>query len=344
MKLLGISISHRPLPDLQQCLVCVIVAAILGVVTLPADADAKPGYEVHPGTIELILPVDQRGDYVISVSANERQRVQFAVDGPTSATEYSTKGRVSSRRIEATFSALGRIDVRLHLVRYPPDPSHKGRCRGRPPLYQEGTYSGTIEFSHQGDVPEVSTERGRVYYERRFRQVCKRQRPQSKPGGKSKLRGGIEAGFLEVGGKGEGRTVLLEALDFAFRRNPARSGGSLAVEAYERHEGVRIARRMSTSIAHDSFVMSRRGKIPETVEVELPKPFAGRALYSRNPGSSPSWTGDLSVDLPGTDRIPLTGPGFSAVLCRDSSVARLERCLDGSASHSQLFDAGQSSR
>jgi hypothetical protein len=328
MKFSGAGTFSRPLVDSgylrcgpqQQCLACFVVAAILVMLALPAGAVAKAGYEVQPGGIQLILPVEKRTNYVISVSANERQRVQFSVKGPSSAIEYSTKGRVSSRRIEATFGTLGRIDVKLHLAPYPPDPPHKGRCKGRAPLYQGGTYGGTIEFAHQGGVHKVSDERGRVYFKRRFRQVCKRQRPQSKPGGK------IEAGFLEVGGKGEGHTVLLEALDFALRRNPARSGGSLAVEAYEGREGVRIARRISASINHDSFAMSRRGEIPETVEVVLPKPFAGRALYSLNPGSSPSWTGDLSVDLPGADRIPLTGPGFNAILCR-SSVARLDRCL-----------------
>jgi hypothetical protein len=78
-----------------------------------------------------------------------------------------------------------------------------------------------------------------------------------------------------------------------------------------------------------SFVMSKRGKKPETVEVELPEPFAGRALYSRSPGSPPNWTGDLTVNLPGADGIPLTDPGFSALFCRGSSVARVDHCFSG---------------
>jgi hypothetical protein len=54
--------------------------------------------------------------------------------------------------------------------------------------------------------------------------------------------------------------------------------------------------------------MSKRDKIPETVEIELPKPFAGSTLYSRSPGSSPSWTGDLSIDLPSHNLLPSPGP------------------------------------
>lgn len=327
MRLSGASTSYQLLPDSWKCLVRIIVAVVLILLTLPAGADAKPGYEVHPGAIGLILPVEKRYDYVISVSANDRQRVQFVVDGSSSTTEYSTNGRVTSQRIEAAFGTLGRVDVGLHLVRYPSDPSHKGRCKGRAPVYQEGTYRGVIEFSRQGDVPKVSTRRGRAYFERRFRQVCKRQRPQSGPGGKKEPKRKVEVGFLTVDGKDENRAVLLQALNFALRRNPARSGGLLTAAAYERREGVRIARRTSVSIDHDSFAMSGRGKSPETVEVKLPEPFVGRALYSHSPGSSPRWAGDLSIDLPSIDRLPLTGPGFRATLCRGSSVASLDRCL-----------------
>jgi len=72
--------------------------------------------------------------------------------------------------------------------------------------------------------------------------------------------------------------------------------------------------------------MSRRDKEPETVEVEPPESFIGRALYSYSLGSQ-SWTGDLSIDLPGAGGIPLTGPNFRVTLCRGSSVAHLDHCV-----------------
>ena len=335
MKPSGVSASYRFLPSLgslwwkrpQQFLFRVIVVAALVLLALQSNAAAKPDYEVHPGGIELVLPVGKRADDVISVSANERQRVQFAVKGPSSSTEYSTTGHVSSRRIKATFGALGRIDVRMRLAPYQPDPPHRGRCKGRAPLYQEGTYGGTIEFAHQKDVPEISVKRGRVYFERRFRQVCKRQRPVFKLGGKNGLKHKLEVGFLTVSGKSEGHSVVLEASILALKGNPARSTGSLSVVGYERREAVRIAKMTDASIDHDSFDMSGHGEIPETVSVALPKPFAGHAFYSHSPGSPQNWTGDLSVELPGADRISLTGPGFSAVFCRGSLIAKFEPCL-----------------
>jgi hypothetical protein len=59
--------------------------------------------------------------------------------------------------------------------------------------------------------------------------------------------------------------------------------------------------------------MSERGAIPETIEVELPAPFSGRALDSPSPDSTSSWTGNLDVRMPAIGMIPLTDSGFSAV-------------------------------
>lgn len=295
------------------------------LLTLPASSVAEPGFEIHPGAMELILPVEQKGDYVIAVSANERQHVQLVVEGPSSTTEYSTKGRVSSRRIEAAFGTLGRINVRLHLVPLPSDPPHEGRCRGRSPLYQEGSYSGTIVFAHQGDVPEVSAMHGHVYFERRFRQLCKRERPLSRLGGKNKLNRKIEVSVLTVSGKSDGRTVLLQAVNLALRSSPLRSAGHLSIAVYERLDRVRIMRNTSVSIDKNSFAMSERGTNPETIRIELSGRFDGHALYSHSQGYAPNWTGDLSVNLPGIGSIPLTGLNFSAILCR-GSLTNLDSC------------------
>lgn len=281
---------------------------------------------MDPGGLDLILPVEKRGDVVISVSAYGRQHVQLTIEGPSSAVEYTTKGRVSDRRITAGFGLLGRIDVSLHLAHYRPGMLPQTHCKGRDPMEGEGAYRGTIKFSQEADVPKVSVHRGRFYLERHFRQVCKRRYPRSKPGPYQKLKRKVEEGVLTVRGKAEGRTVRLDATVFAFRRSPGYSGGTLRATAYERREGVRITRWTGGLFYRDSLVMSKRGKEPNTVKVKLPKPFTGRALFSRSQGSSPSWTGDLRVDLPGADGVPLTGQGISAVFCRGTVYS----CLYGS--------------
>jgi hypothetical protein len=312
----------------KRCQVGFIVAAVFVALASPVSAIAKPGYRVDPGGLELILPVEKRGHYVISVSAYGRQRVQFTVKGPGSAVEYTTNGRVSGRRITADFGAQGRIDVSLHLVHNGLGVFRQEHCKGRDPMEGEGTYRGTIEFSQEMDVPKVSVHFGRFHLERRFRQVCKRRRPRPNPGSYEKLKRKVEEGLLAVRGKAEGRTVRLDARVFAFRRSPRYSGGAVRATAYERREKFGITRSTWNSFYRNSLAMSKRGKKPETVAVKLPKPFAGSALYSRSLGSSPSWTGDLRVDLPGADDVPLTGSGISAILCR----GRVDSCRYGSGS------------
>lgn len=309
----------------RYCFLLVTTALI--VVWASAYADARTGYRVHPGGTKLILPIETEDGRVISVSADSRQRIQLHVERPSSTVEYSTKGFVSSRRIEADFAALGRIEVRLDLVRFGPGVFHQRHCVGVDPIEGEGTYRGTIAFSQNGGVPEVSVTRGRVFFERRFRQVCRRRKPAHRPGPFPKLKRKIEEGALTVRGNGEGRTIRFDATIFAFRRYPGHSAGTLRALVYERLEGVRIARWRSTGF-ENSITMSRRGASPETVEVELPPPFRGHALYSRSSGSPPEWTGNLSVDLPGADGVPLHGPDFSARLCR----GKVDRCLYGRGS------------
>lgn len=297
----------------QQSTVRSILAATLVGLVLPSGVEAKAGYEVHPGGTELILPVERSASKVISIAVNDKRRVEFRVRGPSSGIEYSVKGRVSSQRIDADFGTLGRIDVRLDLVHLTSQPSRNGRCRGRGELYGEGTYHGTIEFFGRPGVPEISANGDRFYFTRHFSRVCKRRPPQHKQG---KWKRKVEEGFLDVSGKGEGRTVQLGASIFAMRRNPVRSGGVVRATSHERYEGVRVTRWVARVFEDDSLVMSKHGTKPETVEVELPEPFAGSAVYSHKGKSSSRWTGDLNVDLPGTSGIPLTGPGFSATLCR----------------------------
>lgn len=213
---------------IEQLRVQLLFVVAFVMLASPAGAAAKAGYRVDPGGTELILPVEANGGRIISVSANSQQGVQLKVHRRSSTIEYSTQGRVSSRRIKADFGALGRVDVRLDLARFGPGVFRREYCKGHDPLEGIGTYRGTIQFSQEGGVPEVSATRGRAYFERRFRQICKRRRPQYKPGPLPKLTRKIEEGDLTVRGKGEGRAVRLDATIYAFRRHPAQSGARYA--------------------------------------------------------------------------------------------------------------------
>ncbi len=296
-------------------------------ITGGAEANARPGYVVHPGGIRFVVPVETTDRYVLSITATANQRIVFKVDGPSSEHEYSTRGRVGIRRLVAHFGQMGDLDVRLHLMPYMSEPPRGGRCHGRSARFQEGTYSGIIKFTDLDlGPPEVSVSRGPIYVIRKFRRACKKRRDGSSNRTNRSLRG--EVGTLNVIGRIGMRKIHLEALVITTRREPIQAQGYLRVAVSEALGSVRITRTKGTSIDERSMALSSAGTFPETAEVGLPPPFTGHASYSKSPASLASWTGDLSVYMPSVGRIPLTGPNFRAALCRATSIAALETCSE----------------
>ena len=319
-----------------------ILVCALAVLALPASAAAKPGYKVLPAGSELFLFLEDKGEYEVSLEANSRQRVLLAVEkGLFTATEYSTKGHVSSKRIEADLGDLGRIAIDVHLRprQSEQEPSRKN-CKGPAPIYVPGTFHGKIRFSGEGDIPSFSVKRGYIGFVRRFKRVCKQRqrapkRNQKKKQKEEKPKLKLEFGLLDTSGKGDGRSVRFEVFSLAQARNPAKSFGIYEVAASERREGMRILRNSFGFLGPEEFRMSKRGEQPLTLKVKPEEPFAGRALYKRGPGERATWTGNLSVELPGADAIPLTGDRYDAVFCRGLDFDEIEGCFYGSGSHSQ---------
>jgi hypothetical protein len=319
-------------------------AALLAIVTafalLPAGAEAKPGYKVRPAGTELWIDLGEKGDYEVLLEANDRQRVLLAVEeGLFTATEYSTEGHVSSKRIEADLGELGRIDIDVRLrpgrsASYPPPKN----CKGPASIEVPGSFRGTIKFTGEGGIPPFTVKHGEISFTRRFKRVCKpRQRAPEK--GKEKRAPKLDVGILEAFGEVEGRTSFFGAINYALRRNPARAFGLLIAGAFEKREDVLVESSTLSFFGPGSLQASKPGRKPETVKVmKLLEPFAGRALYRRKPGSPPSWTGNLNVDLPGAKKIPLADfeSGLKVRFCRGPSEAVAEeRCAYGSGSHSQ---------
>jgi hypothetical protein len=314
----------------------VLLVCALGLLAAPA-APARTAHYVRPAGTELWIELGQKGDFEVLVEANDRQRVLLAFsEGLFTSSEYSTTGHVSSRHIEADFGQLGRIDVKVHLApkhswSYPP-----GRnCKGPASIYVPGTYRGTIEFSGEGDIPHLAVTHGEITFTRRFKRTCKREHSGAGKSKKPKSKLQLDVGLLQVTGKGEGHRTILEAINLASKQHPARSFGLLFAGVYERNEDVRIERGTIIFFGHESFRLSKRGKKPETVRLEPEEPFAGHAIYSHNPGSPPTWTGNLNIDLPGAKAIPLVGDDFDPIFCRGPSLLTVELCAYRRASRSR---------
>jgi len=314
----------------------ILLACVLALFAAPA-AGAKAGHSVLPAGTELWIRLGEKGDYDVLVEANDRQRVLLAFsEGLFTSSEYSTDGHVSSKHVEADLGELGRIDVDVHLApkhswSYPP-----GRdCQGPATIYVPGRYRGTIEFAGEGDIPHVRSTHGEVIFIRRFKRICKRGDLRAAKGKKPKRKPQLDVGLLEVTGKGEGRRTVLEAINLALKQHPAKSFGLLFAGIYERVEDIRVERNTLAFVEHKSLRVSKRGKKPETVRLKPGELFAGHALFSHDRGSPPTWTGNLSIDLPGAKDIPLVGEDFGSIFCRGPSLLAAERCAYDHYSGSQ---------
>jgi hypothetical protein len=316
----------------------ILACALVALFALPAYAKAKAGYDVRPAGTEMFIDLGERGGFDVVLEANDRQRVLLTVEDTIfSVTEYSTEGRLSSQRIEADFGELGKIDIEIRLkprqsYTFPPPRN----CKGPATIEVPGTFSGSIKFSGEGDIPPFSVERGEAEFVRRFKRVCKQ--PQPRQNGKKKRKPKLDVGLLEVLGKAQGRTSFLGAVNFALREKPRVSFGLLVAGAFRRSEGVLIESSTLAFFDRESFKVSERGKSPARVSISnLLEPFAGRARYLHKPGLPPIWTGNLIVDLPG-NRIPLAKleSDLEVRFCRGASEAEAhERCIQGSGSHSR---------
>jgi hypothetical protein len=314
-------------------LVCLVCAAV-ALLALPAAATAKAGSHKRPNLFHLHVSLPDSNGYSMEISAEDHRHVELSASEGRVEVNYTVLGRASTRRVDADFGTLGAVHVRLHLkpeLVVPLFPGKK-RCGERIGFYG-GRFGGNVDFTGEPGVAGAHTHRGGVSLFR-FNHACKHthRRPARSlardSGGKAKST--EEVDLLSAKRKAEGRTVSFEALRFEFdgMTAPPFPATLLSADASESLGRVTIDRTAFELIPKKVLHISRRGKQPETAAIALSKPFAGSASYSAEPGVPPTWSGDLSVRLPGAGTVPLTGPGFSAELCRAFSAAEAENCSD----------------
>jgi hypothetical protein len=324
-------------------LLCILAASL----ALPAGANAKAGPEVHPGRYLLTIELPDSDGWEVRILAYDHRDVYLQAERGAASVSYRAPGHVSSRRLEADFGSLGRIDLKLDLqARGTGVPRLHGRCTGRSPYELFGRFHGTVDFPGESQVVSVSAKRGRAAILRTFQHVCQ---PLPELGGQSNGPFQIGADVLAARTHENGRTTAVTALDISL-------GGEfflglIAGSVNERSGQVAIARTRKGLIFEEKEMrISSPGTKPEQVHLKPGPPFLGKASYSKSPKEPPQWSGDLRVAVPGGGVLSLAGPNFASGLCRLHSVAEFAACatrlrdvgagpdvldLYGSGSHSQ---------
>jgi hypothetical protein len=303
----------------------ILWCALIALLGLPGGANgaAIDGAEIRVSIFE----VGGSDGYEVVVSSwregdTPGDAVVQAVNDPFQSI-YSVPANAAPG-VHATFGSLGQVDVSFEQRRKEIDRPSKG-CRS---ITEEGVFRGTFRFvgengyfSSEAVDPEGEIWRlpdGFCVFEE-FR----RARPA--------IPGFRKTALAAVGTEGK-RTVSFQATRLHLEQETLFTGS-----LRERVGQMRVERSATVSGGKETFLSSKRSR----ASVRPPWPFDGSARF-RDPARRPaSWTGSLSVPLPGVPPVALTGSDFTAKLCPGVSI--LSRCLRGtpgllrygSGSHSQ---------
>lgn len=296
-----------------------LVCSATALLAAPAAASAKPGYFVSSGGRTMEIGLQGSNGYRIEISKQGRD-VSLLADNAPNFVIYTVPSRArEGDRIEARFPGRGRVSIRFRPQGEPRrwTPIFPG-CRGGETVEQSGHFVGTIRFRGEQGYTSVQATRAPGKITTTQKEVCKRSTFEDRPEPEEER---TEV-FASSRSKGravafDGHTTTLRGFSFtAF-------GGQVA----ERRRGMTIYRSAIVTGEESQLALGDTRPFPLSAFIAPPAPFSGSAEYRRVPGGDNVWTGSLAVSLPGLGRVALTGPRFSALICRHSGCH--EPWIDG---------------
>jgi hypothetical protein len=281
----------------------VAVLALAALSCSPGSAGAKARH--GPPPVNQWMDIELRGSngYSIQISVNPRRHLILRATKERFSAEYLTRDVLADAdRVSAKLLGLGRILVRFHPrgpVRHPSPPG----CRGERPRVQAGVVRGTIRFVGERGYTQVRVREAKAAIEEPKSRFC-RYRATFEPNPRER---DWVSKFEAVG----------EGVDFIARKyRPGVIEGGEALyfvetgEAFETASGRRLPLTIYRQLLVAAGASTFRDARPEHLTVSPPPPFSGTGTLARTAESVFTWRGDLSVQFPGLDPIPLAGPSF----------------------------------
>jgi hypothetical protein len=291
------------------------VLALAALACFPASAAAKVGHGRQPAKQWIDIELDGSNGYSIHISVNPRRHLIVEVAKEGFSAEYMTRDvLVRTDRVKAKLRGLGEIAVRFSprgTVRHPSLPG----CGQKRAMVQPGEVRGTIEFVGEREYTQVRVHKAEAAIEEPPVWFCRygakfepnlRQREWV-----SKFSAGDQGVYFLARkyspGVIEGGEVLyLAEVGEAFDAAPGRVP-------------LTIYRHINAPAPASTFGDAHF----EHLTVVPPQPFSGSGSLVRTSESVFTWEGNLSVQFPGLDPIPLAGPGFEPQYClRGSGCVR----------------------
>ena len=310
----------------------------IALLALPATAGAAAGPVVHPPSTTVRMSLRGSNGYRITIATFPDGVVQLTALKDDVYAEYVVSGRIAPTRLSADFGKLGRVSVEFHSSTPPSKPVPlPGRCKGRKPTHEAGRFEGTIEFNGEQGFTAVSATSAKGSVLQEFKRVCpigaKQGRARATRASAQAKAPRLFVTTMVSAARIDGHSVFFD--DEEIQLLPRDQGNPTAhlVVAGEGERRGRVAIQRRTLIEDPGPILaSPLGTEPVSATVTLPDPFSGTGSYLAAAGSPATWTGDLSVALPGAGVVPLSGPGFTAFFCQgerhEKTLHRCERSSD----------------
>jgi hypothetical protein len=325
--------------------VLLIVAAFL---LLPAGARATEpagsteGFVLHGSHhYEIVVRLTNRRRLEIGVVKEKESgthRLKGEEEGTTTYEVTSDQPR-GSADIDARVGGLGRIDADFV-------PSRTRRikgCEGPKQIGQIGHFVGTIEFHGEGGYTSARVNRTPGVVIKVPRRTCHTPKPRStsgsKPNPRSALTRSAALAATATGNVKEAAEPVLAQLRIHRPRDRVQVTALGSVSTDGKSGGLTVGFLLGSAERHlgpvrewgltlDLSFKSNLGlRLPKPLEPKAeavlspPPPFSGAGTFRHHPGTKPTWTGDLALELPGFGRIALTGPEIHAALCEGPDCA-----------------------
>jgi len=295
----------------------------IALLALPALASAKPGYLVFPGSHEAEMHLKGSNGYSIDISKADRGFLEMYVGKDSGVAIYLVRhSQLGGDDIGVQFPGVGRVSTRFHPVG--PAETKSGsfkQCKGGQIILQKGYFEGTIHI--RGEQSYTAADATRAWGEvlTRSREICKRSI--FEPDKPSQTE---NATRLLAFSRSKGRQVAFSANRVDFPPGPLTFFFGYVTEE---REGMQILRQVVAHGSEKTLTLGDDGNFPSSATVDPPSPFHGSATFQRQADGQSTWTGPLSVEMPGAGRVDLAGQGFTAKLCKDAGCHSGEQAIVG---------------
>lgn len=286
--------------------------------TYPTEACPVHRFETNVGyTCAAEFTLRASNGYRITVSADPEGRfddVQLSVEGRSGWAQYTVSGKVTANTIKARFGQLGRVSVRF-------EPSGRQRnvrvpkkcMKERPRVVTSrlGKFVGTIKFRGERGYTQVSAHSAQGGTGDPLANTRKKLQCDFRESDSERER---ELESVTLDGSPPGTGVFFSAFRLFGSLPGLKESGKpippkgdrylFLVLAGEKAGRMSILRTTGALGDSQDFVFD---DALTSATVSPPLPFTGSGTFLRNADGSASWTGSLSVPLPGLGTVQLTG-------------------------------------